>query len=264
MRPVTSRSPIQGVIFDFGSTLSILRRPWSVVIAECTTALTGHLRRSGLQLPANFAELWSAMLRFAVQHAERDGIERTADDILAALLASQGYADLTPDFIGQAMDIYFGAEDAVRAPATGALSALAELRAAGYRLAVLSNTISGQWVQRWTDRFGFRPYLDAVVTSDAIAIRKPRPEAFTTTMTQMGLARPEAVVMVGDTVAHDIMGAQAAAMRTVQISLAEDQSFSDRSASSWLVGEITATPDAFITELAGLAPILDRWQSDGR
>ena len=261
MQTLADTAPIRGVILDFGSTLAIAREPWPAIIAEGATALTGFLRQAGLALPPDFAVLWATTLRFANKQADRDGNERPADHVLAALLVSQGYADLGDDFIRDAADHYFAVEDALRAPASGAVSLLAELKGAGYRLAVLSNTYGGRWVQHWADRFGFRPYLDAVVTSDEIGIRKPRPEAFIATLDRMGLGDMASAVMVGDSLTHDIAGAQALGMRTVQVRLAEDMSFDGL---AWPPPDVEAAiaADAVIAELPALVPVLERWQSD--
>jgi HAD superfamily hydrolase (TIGR01509 family) len=263
MQTLADTAPIRGVIFDFGSKLAIARAPWQAIIAEGAAALTGFLRQAGLALPPDFADLWVTTRRFAVQQADRDGNERPADDVLAALLVSQGYADLNDGFIRDATDRYFAVEDALRAPASGAVPLLAELRSAGYRLAVLSNTYGGRWVQHWADCFGFRPYLDAVVTSDEIGIRKPHPAAFFAALARMGVSDPASTVMVGDSLTQDVAGAQALGMRTVRVKLTEDLSFAGL---AWPPPDVEASiaADAVITELPALAPVLERWQSDER
>ena len=225
MRPITPDCPLQGVVFDFGSTLSITRVSWSAIIAASATALTDCLQDAGLRLPPDFATLWVDMMRFSIQQAERDGYERTAEEVLALLLASQGHESPDPELIRRATDAHFAVEDGWRGPATGAATLLADLHGAGYRVGILSNTIGGRWVQHWTDRYGFRPYVAAVVTSDAVGIRKPRPEIFRMTLAQIGVHDPATAVMVGDTLGHDIVGAQAVGMRTVLVQLAEDQGF---------------------------------------
>ncbi len=264
MQPITSDSPIQGLIFDFGSTLAIAHAPWPTIIAAGAASLTAYLRQAGLNLPPDFADLWVGMLRFANQLAEREGIERPAEVTLAALLTSQGYGDADPALIRAAADCYFGAEDAMRAPAPGAPALLAELKAAGYRLGLLSNTITARWVQHWADAFGLRPHLDVVTTSEELGYRKPWREAFLPVLARLELAdRPGSVVMVGDTPGQDIAGAQALGMRTVQVSLAADASFRHR-LSAQAPPDAAEIADAAITELAELIPLLERWQADGR
>ncbi len=270
MHLITPQHPIQGVVFDFGSTLSITRVAWPVIIALGGAAIGAELRAAGLRLPDDFASLWAAALRSSIQQAESDGIERSADDVLFALLASQGCPDPAPDLIRRATDRYFVVEDGQRAPAAGAVALLAELKAAGYGVGILSNTIGGRWVRRWVDAHGFHPYVDAVTVSDEIGIRKPRPEIFWSALASIGIVDPARAVMVGDTLAHDIAGAQGVGMRTVLVSLAEDQGFVAQSAAGErtvlarppVVGSVQA--DAEIADLAALPPILEGWQADGR
>jgi HAD superfamily hydrolase (TIGR01509 family) len=268
MRSITPQCPIQGVVFDFGSTLSITHASWPTIIAEGGAAIDSGLREAIQDLPADFPALWAAMLRFSIQQAERDGIERSADSVLSTLLASQGYEDISPDLVRRAADRHFAVEDGLRAPATGAATLLAELKVAGYRVGILSNTIGGHWVQYWTDTHGFRPYIDTVVVSDEIGIRKPRPEIFLTTLERLGIDDPTKAVMVGDTLAHDIVGAQRVGMRTVLVTLAEDQGFVSQSATGERAVlarppvDETVRADAEITDLAALPPILERWQVD--
>ena len=269
MRSISSQSPIQGVVFDFGSTLSITHASWSTIIVQGGAAIGERLREAGLSLPDDFAAQWAAMLRSSVRQAETDGIERSAEVVLTMLLASQGHDDLSSELIRRATDRYFTVEDGLRAPATGAAVLLSELKAAGYRVGILSNTIGGHWVQHWTDTHGFRPYVDAVVVSDEIGIRKPRPEIFLTTLERLGINDPTRAVMVGDTLAHDIIGAQRVGMRTVLVALAEDQGFVSQSATGERTilarpaADATVRADAEITDLAALASILERWQGDG-
>ena len=116
------------------------------------------------------------MLRFSIQQAEQDGIERSADSVLAALLASQGFEDISPDLVRRATDRHFALEGDLRAPATGAAALLAELkrRLSGRHSVQHHRRALGAALDRW---HGFRPYVDTVVVSDEIGIRKPRPES---------------------------------------------------------------------------------------
>jgi putative hydrolase of the HAD superfamily len=270
MQPITPERPIQGIIFDFGSTLSITRASWPAIIVEGAAAVSVWLREAGLTTSDDFPIRWAVALRASIQRGEKDGREQSAEALLAELLAADGHADLPADLLIAATDRYFTVEDGLRVPATGATALLADLKAAGYRVGILSNTFGGRWVQRWTDTHGFRPYVDTVVTSDALGIRKPRPEIFLATLERLGLSDPTRAVMVGDTPAHDIVGAQAVGMRTVLVALAEDQGFTIQgeagrpTALARPPAAATVTPDAQISALADLIPLLERWQDDGR
>ena len=76
--------------------------------------------------------------------------------------------------------------------------------------------------------------------------------------------------MVGDTLAHDIVGAERVGMRTVLVALAEDQGFvsqsvtGERAILSRPTVDATVRADAEITDLAVLSAILERWQGDAR
>lgn len=261
MRHIRPQAVLRGIIFDFGSTLTIARAPWPNIVAASATALTAFLRDQGLILPVGFAEQWNTRLRATIQQADRSGIEQQVTRTLAQHLAEHTCPIPDDAVLAQALDRYFAAEDALRAPATSAQAVLAELAGAGYRLALLSNTIGGRWVQYWVDQFGFRPYLAAVVTSDALGYRKPRAEAFQATLARMGLTSPTAAVMVGDSLTQDIAGAQALGMRAVHVQLTEDRSFAglDWPAPMPVAG---IQPDACITALPALIPIVEGWQQD--
>ncbi len=261
MQPITSRRSIHGVIFDFGSTLAINRAAWPTIIHDGAAAMTCFLARAGLPLPADGADRWIAAFRQAIQAAERDGLERSADATLAAFLADHGHPQVADDLVRRAADSFFAVEDAARAPATGAVALLQTLKAAGYRLAILSNAPCGRWVHHWADHFGFRPYLDVVLTSDEIRYRKPRPEAFQMALQRLGMDDPRQAVMVGDTPAHDLLGALDLGMAAVRVALAEDCSFDYRRAHSVTSPDAAIQPHAEITELAALIPILEGWQA---
>ena len=143
MRSITPQDAIQGIVFDFGSTLSITTASWPTIIADGAAAIDAGLREAGLDLPADFPALWAAMLRFSIQQAEQDGIERSADSVLAALLASQGFEDISPDLVRRAADRHFALEGDLQH--AGDRRGGAPGRAQNRRLSVsiLSNTIGG-------------------------------------------------------------------------------------------------------------------------
>jgi putative hydrolase of the HAD superfamily len=89
-------------------------------------------------------------------------------------------------------------------------SALIRLRAAGLRLAVVSN--SEGTVEAMLKDVGLRGYLETVVDSSVVGVVKPDPEIFRLALERLGLA-PAEVVMVGDSPSADIAGARAIGAR---------------------------------------------------
>lgn len=84
-----------------------------------------------------------------------------------------------------------------RAP--GALELLRGLRADGYRLAVISNTVGepGAYVRPTLTRMGFDDWVESYVFSDELPWAKPAPEIFRTALDRIGSVASEAV-HVGD------------------------------------------------------------------
>jgi HAD superfamily hydrolase (TIGR01549 family) len=87
-----------------------------------------------------------------------------------------------------------------------ALDALGRLRAAGYRMGVISN-----WEPRLEilcQNHGLANYLDFVLASEAEGFAKPGPHLFRQALALAGV-EPTRAVHVGDSYEHDIVGASA-------------------------------------------------------
>jgi len=94
----------------------------------------------------------------------------------------------------------------------GAAEALATLRAAGYRLAIVTNGGSTQHLK--LDVCALRPLVDACVLSDEVGVRKPDPAIFTLAAAAAG-ASLDGAWMVGDRADADVAGAVAAGIGSV-------------------------------------------------
>lgn len=97
-------------------------------------------------------------------------------------------------------------------PFADARPALAQLRAQGYRLGVITN------LRRDLDQLcaslGLTPYLDFILTAAAVGSEKPAPEMFAAAL-QRADARPGEAVHVGDQPRSDVLGARAAGIYPV-------------------------------------------------
>jgi HAD superfamily hydrolase (TIGR01549 family) len=114
--------------------------------------------------------------------------------------------------LAKALDGYRAAYVAAMRPVPGAL-ALLDALAPYVRLGVVTNNIVDQQVQK-VDALGLRPYLSAVVISEAVGFQKPDPRIFWLALEQLECAPGEAVV-VGDSWETDISGARAAGIAPV-------------------------------------------------
>lgn len=96
----------------------------------------------------------------------------------------------------------------------GVEAALARLRAAGVRLAVVSN--SEGTVEAMLNDVGLGRYLDTVVDSWVVGVAKPDARIFQIALDRLGVG-PGSAVMLGDVPAMDVEGARAAGVRAVLV-----------------------------------------------
>jgi 2-haloalkanoic acid dehalogenase type II len=104
------------------------------------------------------------------------------------------------------------------APREGTRETLERLRAAGLQLSIVSNIDDDQFEAVW-GRIGLADCFDAVTTSEQARSCKPHPRIFDVALEKAGLAgRAAAVAFVGDSLHHDVAGANAAGMRSIWLS----------------------------------------------
>jgi HAD superfamily hydrolase (TIGR01549 family) len=122
---------------------------------------------------------------------------------------------------------------------------LLEKLARRYRLAVVSNFDYSPTALGLLDDAGVAHLFDAIVVSDAIGWRKPRPDVFHEALRRLGVA-PADALFVGDRADIDVVGAQRVGMDVVWINPARDPLPPD-----------IPTPTFEIRDLGELAAILD-------
>src|SRR5450432_380979 len=97
---------------------------------------------------------------------------------------------------------------------TGVREALTRLRAAGLKLAVVSN--SEGTIEQMLIEIDLRDLFDTVVDSAVVGVTKPEPRIFQIALDRLGVSPAEAL-MVGDSPSADIGGAQNAGVRAALI-----------------------------------------------
>jgi HAD superfamily hydrolase (TIGR01509 family) len=96
----------------------------------------------------------------------------------------------------------------------GLVDALTRLRAAGVRVAVVSN--SEGMLEQLFDEVGILRSIDVVVDSGIVGIEKPDPRIFQIALDRCGVP-PARAVHVGDNFATDVLGARAAGIRVALV-----------------------------------------------
>ncbi len=129
----------------------------------------------------------------------------------------------------------------------GARELLAELRASGLRLGVISNTLQpGRYMDRALARRGLLEYFRTRTYSSDEGVAKPHPAIFRAAIAAMGVP-PGRAVHVGDRLLADVAGARRAGMRAVLIRVPQRAE-----------EDPCIVPDACINELGELPQALAR------
>ena len=245
---------IHGVIFDLGSTLlyTDVDGQWDKIVPRMNTDLVASLQAQGYALHAEafirrYADNFAAMDR----QRQADWLESTTAQVLTQTLAELGAS--TPSLAVQARALrdYYAYSESLWQPVPGVYDVLSQLKAAGCKLAIISNASDTGNLDRLIDAGKLRGYFDPIIISSAVGIRKPAPKIFDLVLEAWGLPANECV-MVGDTLDADILGAQLAGLHNVWLT-----AYADRPSNRARRSEVT--PEAEIAALAELPPLLAAW-----
>ena len=147
----------------------------------------------------------------AVKPMIGDGVGKLVERGLAASGGDPARAgELTPRFL----ELYDGRAARHTHPYPGAPQALANLKALGLRLGLVTNK-PVKATMEIVDALDLARFFGAVVGGDTLEERKPHPAPLLAAAARLG-AKPRETVMVGDN-HHDVAAARAAGMRAVVV-----------------------------------------------
>lgn len=219
--PLASPRLVQGIIFDFDDTLAYLNRPIEELMAAGAQAAESYMRSTGMEFPDDFWKQIVEARRFAQEKSEEEREEHIADDAMSFLLQFYGYPASRMDLavLHRAVDIFYAPEMSAWRLHPGALELLKTLHAEKYKLAIMANYNCDRVFQRTIDYLGLRPYLDVCLASASVEYRKPDEKFFNIVLERWDVL-PYEVVVVGDSLRHDIQGGLTLGALTVQAELA--------------------------------------------
>jgi HAD superfamily hydrolase (TIGR01549 family) len=204
-----------GVIFDLGNTLMYLDNEWDVVRHRGALDLVDFLAGRGLAIdPSTFGEGYLALRESLYAKAVEEQVEYTAEHSLRTWLAKFGHEDVGQGLVDQALRAFFAFEDTQWKPYPQAEATLRQLSDRGYRLALISNATDDPLIQGLVDRFGFRKWFDIALSSAGVGIRKPNPAVFQIVLDHWDVPASQ-VVMVGDTLRFDVLGAHNSGLKSI-------------------------------------------------
>ncbi len=127
---------------------------------------------------------------------------------------------------------------------TEALEVLQRLKGK-YKLGLVSNFAIPECCWKLLDKFGVRPFFDAIIISGEINRRKPSPEIFEKALKVLDVEASKGV-FVGDMLDLDVAGPKSIGMKTVLIKRRP-------------IENVEVKPDKIITCLRELLNVLENW-----
>lgn len=202
------------VTLDFHNTLAMCETWFELEVRGLLPEfLDWHAAESGQKVPDEVRVLAASIYRDIRRSVRESGYELTAESCIATGLERLGL---------QAADteIERGVEHLMRAtlhdltPIPGALELVADLRAAGVRLGIVSSAVYPPFLEWSLEAFGLSGAFASVVTSASAGYYKSRTEIYVHALEQLGVDAARAV-HVGDSSRWDVGTAKRVGMKTV-------------------------------------------------
>jgi HAD superfamily hydrolase (TIGR01509 family) len=212
--------PIEAVVFDLGGTLIEYAGPnkiWPDLETPGLQAAYDSLKSKKVSLPpfSDFRDSAFTYLPGRWQAATEGTRNLRLADFLSELLQVNGVNGVPEEWIAEAADVYQETICAHAEMIEGARDVLADLKEAGFKIALLSNTMfTGSIHQADLRRFDLDPFFDAMLFSADLGLWKPSAAPYLFLLENLGAA-PENAVFVGDSPEHDVVGGRNAGMHTI-------------------------------------------------
>ncbi|HEX9922422.1 MAG TPA: HAD family hydrolase [Anaerolineae bacterium] len=213
---------IKGIIFDLGNTLLRFTGDWETVTragAEAMATWYFKSKRIKIDGPA-LVDTFLSERAAAIRQANETQAEVLAQASLQNALEKIDAPARTKAMIEAALKIYFEQEEEFWQPYDDTVETIKQLYRQGYRLGLYSNATDDPLIRRLINRNHLRPWLSPTFSSAGCGWRKPKREPFDLIAGRWGLP-PDQIVMVGDTLEADILGAQNAGMPGILVTMDE-------------------------------------------
>ncbi|WP_074383112.1 HAD family hydrolase [Acinetobacter pseudolwoffii] len=199
---------IQAIIFDLDNTLT--HRDLSV--QAYSRHLTAHYNAHLIQ--ADIAKVTEIVRRIDNGgYPQKELLTHGSIGASAAYALLQELSWLSPPSIDELAQFWFSQFGRFAVEMPQAKQVLEQLKARGYRLAIISN---GGHDTRLNiiKGLGFGHYFDEIISSSLVGISKPHPEIFLHTAERLTVL-PEQCLYIGDHPINDIQGAKNAGMHAL-------------------------------------------------
>jgi HAD superfamily hydrolase (TIGR01549 family) len=210
------------ILFDLGDTLMYFDGDFPAIQRACNRELARYLGESNLSVDSEvFLSEFEGRMDAYYRQRETEFLEYTTAYVLRNLLIEWGYSEPLDALIEQALASMYRISQQHWIPEADALPTLQALKLRGYRLGAISNVADENNASLLVDKLGARQYMDIIVTSAGLGLRKPNPKIFWHTLSHWNCP-PERAAMVGDTLGSDVLGARNAGIFSIWITRRAD------------------------------------------
>ena len=244
-------SKITTVLFDLGSTLIYFDGSMPKVVMRGNQRLMEALVNQGYSLDKKFLLAFRADLRDYFYQRDVDFLEYTVEQVLRQTLRNFGYPDVPSVHVKAALREMYALTQVRWKLEDDALPVLNTLKQQGYRLGLISNAADADDARALIERHQLNEWFEQILISAEVGYRKPHPYIFQQALDYFG-AVADRVVMVGDKLGADILGAKNAGMGSVWITRRAHRDDN-------LSHEDTIHPDVVIQALRELPGALEAW-----
>lgn len=203
--PLQGHRNIEAVFFDMNGTLRVreLHKPTQQVAFE--------RMRNLLKINSISDTYWEELThRYKAysQWAQENLLQLPEIDIWTRwLLPDVPRAQIEP--VAAELTLAWSERKGRAIPIPGADEALLELKKRGYRLGVISNSVSSLDIPHSLDVFGWKNHFEVVILSSVVKYRKPSPEPFWEAARKMN-KEPGRCAYVGNRISRDVVGCKRA------------------------------------------------------
>ena len=204
--------PPRGILFDLDDTLVVFDGVAEPAWREVCARYAGRAGLPAEELRGAIREVARAYWSDAERHrVGRLSLEETRRSIVAEALRRRGIAG--DELARTIADDYSRLQESRIALFPDALETLGALRAAGVRLALVTNG-NAVLQRRKIDRFGLERYFEACLVEGELGFGKPDRRVFELGLRAMG-TEPDEAWCVGDNLDWDVRGAQAVGITAI-------------------------------------------------
>jgi HAD superfamily hydrolase (TIGR01662 family) len=210
---------IDAVLFDLGDTIidfGVGRREAEILFKQGARLTYDYLDAQGTPVPPfeHYFRVHYRQMQRAYAWSKLTRRDFNYGDLLARA-ARKLKLPVTPGDLIHLAWLWYKPISDVSHIDPGILHMLVQLRAAGTRLAIVSNTfVPGHCLDRHLREEGLLEFFPVRIYSSNVRYRKPHPRIFEMALEQIGVT-PDRALFIGDLLKTDIRGAKRAGMRTI-------------------------------------------------